>query len=123
LHTAPFVSFNFFGKFSTKTIIYFIDGAAQYFKNPFLIADALYQWTKKNLTETSVFFSPKEYYDISTEVLQSRFASAKTAPGMQKYDSLISSSGLTLMLKKYSSSSQYDVFLKKLKRTKKSSMQ
>jgi len=33
-----------------------------------------------NLTETSVFFSPKEYHDISTEVLQSRFAFAKTVP-------------------------------------------
>jgi len=81
----------------------------------------LYQWMKKNVTEMSVFFSPKEYHDISVKVLQSKFASAKTVPRIQKYHSLIS--GLTLMLKKYSSSSQYDVFPKKLKRTKKSSMQ
>jgi len=66
LHTALFVSFNFFGDFSTKKIIYSADGAAQHFKNPILIADALYQWTKKNLIKTSVFFSPKEYHDIST---------------------------------------------------------
>jgi len=117
-----FISFNLFRKFSTKKIIYSADGAAQHFKNSILTADALYQWMKKNLTETSIFFSPKEYY-ISTEVFQSRFASAKTIQGTQKYHSLISSSGLTLMLKKYSSSSQYDVFSKKLKRTKKSSMQ
>jgi len=69
----------------------------------------------------NVFFSPKEYHNISTEVLQSRFTSAKTVLGTQKYHSLISSSGLTLMLKKYSS--QYDVFPKKLKRTKKSNVQ
>jgi len=37
-----------------------------------------YQWTKKKLTEMSIFFGPKEYHDISTEVLQSR--SAKTVP-------------------------------------------
>jgi len=37
------------------------------------------QWTKKNLTETSIFFDPKKYHDISIEVLQSR--SAKTVPG------------------------------------------
>jgi len=54
---------------------------------------------KKNLTETSVFFSPKEYHDISIEILQSRFASAKTMPGTQKYHSIISSSRLTLILK------------------------
>jgi len=63
------------------------------FKNSILTADALYQWTKKNVTETSVFFNPKEYYDISTEVLQNRFASAKTAGDKQKYHSLILSSG------------------------------
>jgi len=112
-----FVNFNFFGKFSTKKIIYSADGAAQHFKNLILTADALYQWTKKNLTETSVFFSSKEYHDIFTEVLQSRFASAKTVPGTQKYHSLISFSGLTL-LKKYLSSSQYDGFLQKLKAKK-----
>jgi len=92
------------------------------FKYPIFTADALYQWMKKNVTDTSVFFNPKEYHDISIEVLQSRFASAKIVPGTQKYHSLISSSGLFLMLKKYSSSSQY-VFPKKLKRIKKSSMQ
>jgi len=44
-----------------------------------------------------------EYHDISIEVCQSRFASAKTVPGTQKYHSLISSSELTLMLRKFSS--------------------
>jgi len=47
-----FLSFNFFRKFSTKKIIYSADGAAQHFKNPILTADTLYQWTKKNLTQT-----------------------------------------------------------------------
>jgi len=76
-----------------------------------------YQWTKKNLTKTSVFFSPKEYHNISTEVLQSRFASAKTVPGTKVlFSNFIFR--ITLILKKYSSSSQYDVFSKKLKRKK-----
>jgi len=61
----------------------------EHFKNPIFTADALYQWTKKKLTETSVFFSPKEYHDISTEVLQSRFASAKTVPGCAVHKSTI----------------------------------
>jgi len=56
-----------FEKFSIKKIIYSADEAAQHFKNPILTADALYQW-KKNLTEMSVFFSPKEYHDISTSM-------------------------------------------------------
>jgi len=75
---------------------------------------------KKNLIETSIFFNPKECPDISIEVLQSRFASVKTVPGIQKYHSLISSSRLILMLKKYSLySSQYDVFFKEIKGNKK----
>jgi len=87
------------------------------FKNPILTA--LYQWMK-DLTKMSVFFSPKEYHDISTEVLQSRFASAKTVPETQKPCSnfifRINSDVEEIFI-------LITIFPKKLKRTKKSSVQ
>ena len=60
-------------------------------KDPILTADALYQWTKKNLVETLVFFSPKENHTITAQELKSRFASANTVPGTQKYHSFVPS--------------------------------
>ena len=74
-------------------MIYFTDGAAQHFKNK--------------------FFSPKENHAITAQELKSRFASANTVPGTQKYYSFFPSAELTLMLRKYSSSLECDVFPKK----------
>ena len=71
-------------------------------KDAILTADALYQWAKKNLVETLVFFSPKEKHAITAQELKSRFASANTVPGTQKYHSFVTSVELTLMLRKYS---------------------
>ena len=82
-------------------------------KDPILTADALYQWAKKNLVETLEFFSPKENPAITAQELKSRFASANTVPGIQKYHSFVPSAELTLMLRKYSSSLECDVFPKK----------
>ena len=36
-------------------------------KDPILTADALYQWAKKTLVETLVFFSPKENHAITAQ--------------------------------------------------------
>ena len=36
-------------------------------KDPNLTADALYQWAKKNLVDTLVFFSPKENHAITVQ--------------------------------------------------------
>ena len=60
-------------------------------KNLILTADALYQWAKKNLVETLVFFSPKENHVITAQELKSRFGSANTVPGTQKYHSFVPS--------------------------------
>ena len=78
-----------------------------------MTADALYQWVKRNLVETLVFFSLKENHAITAQELKSRFASANTMPGTQKYHSFVSSAELTLMLRKCSSSLECDVFPKK----------
>ena len=83
-------------------------------KDPILTADALYQCAKKNLVETLVFFSSKQNHAIAAQELKSRFASANTVPGIQKYHSFVPPAELTLMLRKYSSSLQCDVFPKKL---------
>ena len=83
------------------------------YKDPILTADALYQWAKKSLVETLVFFSPKENHAITAQELKSRFASANIVPGTQKYHSFVPSAELTLMLRKYSSSLECDVFPKK----------
>ena len=69
-------------------------------KDPILTADALYQWAKKNLVETLVFFSPKENHAITAQELKSRFASANTVPGTQKYHSFVPSAKLTVRLKR-----------------------
>ena len=61
----------------------------------------------------SILYSPKENQAITAEELKSRFASANTVPGTQKYHSFVPSAELTLMLKKYSSSLECDVFPKK----------
>ena len=58
-------------------------------KDPILTADVLYQWAKKNLVETLVFFSPKENHAITAQELKSRFASANTVPGTQEYPVLL----------------------------------
>ena len=79
-----------------------------------MIAYALYQWAKKNLVETLVFLTPKENHAITAQELKSRFASANTVPDTQKYHSFLPSAELTLMLRKYSSSLECDVFPKKL---------
>jgi len=77
------------------------------FKNPILTADTLYQWTKKNVTETSVLFSPIK--NIMTFLLKYFKVDSHLQIWCraQKYHfiSLISFSGLTFMLKKYLSSS------------------
>ena len=73
-------------------------------KDPNLTADALNEWTKKNLVETSVFFSPEENHAITAQELKNRFASANTVLETQKYHSFVPSAELTLMLRKYSSS-------------------
>ena len=88
-------------------------------KDPILTADALYQWAKKNLVGTLVFFSPKENHSITAQELESRFASADTVPGTQKYHSFVPSAELTLMLRKYSSSLECDVFQKNCEAKKK----
>ena len=51
---------------------------------------------------------------ITAQELKSRFASVNTVSGTQKYHSFVPSAELTLMLRKYSSSSECDVFPKKL---------
>ena len=86
------------------------------FKDAILTANSLYQWAKKNLVETLVFFSPKENHAIIAQKLKSRFASANTVPGTQKYHSFVTSAELTLMLRKYLSSLECDVFPKKIVR-------
>ena len=53
-------------------------------KDPILIADALYQWAKKNLVKTLVFFSPKENHTITAQELKSRFASTNAVSGYTK---------------------------------------
>ena len=63
--------------------------------------------------KTLVFFSPKKNHAITAQELKSRFASANTVPGTQKYHSFVPSAALTLMLKKYSLSLECDVFPKK----------
>ena len=65
-------------------------------KDPILTADAFYEWTKKNLVKTLVFFSPKEDHAITAQELKSRFASANTVSGTQKYHSFVPSAELTL---------------------------
>ena len=57
---------------------------------------------------------PLTSYDTKrSSHLKSRFASANTVPGTQKYHSFVPSAELTLMLRKYSSSLECDVFPKK----------
>ena len=75
--------------------------------------DAVYQRAKRNLVETSVFFSHKENQKTTTAELQSRFASTKTVSGTQRYHSFMPSPDLTLTLRNYPLSSQFDVFPKK----------
>ena len=82
-------------------------------KDGILTADALYQWAKKNLVETLVFFSPNKNHANTGQELKSRFASANTVPGTQKYHSFVPSAELTLMLRKHSSL-ECDIFPKKL---------
>lgn len=77
-----------------------------------MTADDLYQWSKKNLTEITVFFSSKEDHAACAEELKIRFASSKTVPGTLKYYCFIPTKDSTLILKKYSASSKYDVFPK-----------
>ena len=67
-----------------------------------LTAAALYQWAKKDLVKTRVFFNPKENHTTNTEEFESRFASTEIVYRIQKYSFFVSTSKLSLMLKKYS---------------------
>ena len=75
-----------------------------------------FKWAKRNLSETSVSFSYEENHETTTAKLQSGFASAKTVLRRQNYHSFVPSLDLTLTLRKYSLSSQFDVFPEKTKR-------
>lgn len=80
-------------------------------KEQILTADALYQWAENHLTETAIFFSSKDSHASCREKLTSFLTAAKFIPGTQKYHSVVPS-GSTLILKRYSTASQYDVFPK-----------
>ena len=81
-------------------------------KNPILTAEDLYKWAKENLDRTIIFFSSKADQLNTAEVLKNRFAQALTVPQTQKYHSVIPTDDKTLILKRYSSATEYDVFPK-----------
>ena len=66
--------------------------------------------------QNSLSLDPEIAYSLEPVVrilFKSRFASANTVPGTQKYHSFVPSAESTLMLRKYSSSLECDVFPKK----------
>lgn len=81
-------------------------------ENHILTPEALYQWVKKNLTKTIVFFSSKSNHEMTAETLKNRFAEATTISGTQKYHAVIPIDGCKLMLKQYSSAIDYEIFPK-----------
>ena len=86
-------------------------------ENQILTPFALYEWAKKKLAETEIFFCSKMDYEKTAVALRSRFEEAKTIPGTQKYHSYVPTTEMTIILRQFSSSLETTAFPKNKKNT------
>lgn len=83
---------------------------------PILTPEALFQFAKSHLKETDVFFFSKDDHEQIKQKLKERFDAAKPIPGIQKNHCFIPSTGGGLRIKRYSASTNEEVFPKKRRR-------
>uniref|UniRef100_A0ABD2WEA9 Uncharacterized protein n=1 Tax=Trichogramma kaykai TaxID=54128 RepID=A0ABD2WEA9_9HYME len=81
-------------------------------KNHITSAESLYEWAKGHCKETEIFLSKKTDYDQTSLELQPRFETSKEIPGTLQYHAFIPTNDNSLILKKISSSTTYDIFPK-----------
>ena len=81
--------------------------------NHILTPEDLYNWALRNCKETKVFYSTKETYEKAVLKLKSRLSKIKSIPGTLQYHAVIPMNKTTLILKKTSMSSEYQIFPKK----------
>ncbi|KYN01836.1 hypothetical protein ALC62_07308 [Cyphomyrmex costatus] len=78
---------------------------------PILTPQSLYQWAKKNLPETAVFFISKDEHETAKQKLAARFSAAKTVPSMENNNCFIPLPGeKKLIIKKYSNATSQIIF-------------
>lgn len=71
---------------------------------------ALYCWANEHCKETKIFFSSKESYNETANILKPRLDNAITIKGTLQYHAFVPSDDGRIILKKFSSSKDFDYF-------------